>query len=472
MNVIPNYYNNVFRKEGLNKYLCRNSLNKSCSKDMPQMVKQNRQVLYAKIPQIISIRHTAKSIIGNSNSSYKKFWNQNRKVFNNMCNKLQHYHDYNKKECMRTLQLIKYDLGNTKRLKLIMHWTRYLGPERLGINYGEQNFEECPIRNCYLIRNKLYLVPLAHALIFNPKNSFKNFAYPKIGRDLSQRWIFLSREPPTHLNIPPILLKDIFNWTMTYKSDSDISIPWGIVKTKHKGQNLKGLYENILGRYENKYDMHRIRQKALSPGGKIAWFVSNCHPSSHRQSIAKELNKYITVDIYGVCGNDTCKITEDSKCLNMIQNNYKFYLSFENSLCKDYVTEKFYKILGLDILPIVYGGVNYDELMPFKDKKVFVNVFDFHTVKDLAHHILWLDSNPEEYIKYFNWKEKYESAKINYWCKLCEKLNNPQHNVEKFYGSPMNWFSKKDCVKVPLIYSNNSINLRKIKQSLKKMNNV
>ena len=43
---------------------------------------------------------------------------------------------------------------------------------------------------------------------------------------------------------------------------------------------------------------------------------------------------------------------------------YKFYLAFENALCPDYVTEKFFRTLKLPVVPIVMGGDNYENLVP------------------------------------------------------------------------------------------------------------
>jgi alpha-1,3-fucosyltransferase len=48
--------------------------------------------------------------------------------------------------------------------------------------------------------------------------------------------------------------------------------------------------------------------------------------------------------------------------MEMLDKGYKFYLSFENSLCSDYVTEKFWKILNFNIVPIVLGGANYEKV--------------------------------------------------------------------------------------------------------------
>ena len=39
----------------------------------------------------------------------------------------------------------------------------------------------------------------------------------------------------------------------------------------------------------------------------VAWIVSNCRSSSSREEYVTELKKYISVDVYGKCGNLTCK---------------------------------------------------------------------------------------------------------------------------------------------------------------------
>lgn len=58
----------------------------------------------------------------------------------------------------------------------------------------------------------------------------------------------------------------------------------------------------------------------------------------------------------------------------MLDRDYKFYLSFENSICVDYVTEKFWNALLFNTVPIVYGGADYLEIAP---KKSFINILDF-----------------------------------------------------------------------------------------------
>ena len=52
-------------------------------------------------------------------------------------------------------------------------------------------------------------------------------------------------------------------------------------------------------------------------------------------------------------------------------------MSFENSLCLDYITEKFFKALSYDIIPVVLNGANMTNIAPHHS---FINVRDFHNI--------------------------------------------------------------------------------------------
>ena len=64
-------------------------------------------------------------------------------------------------------------------------------------------------------------------------------------------------------------------------------------------------------------------------------FVSNCHSFSGREFYVTELRKHITIDVYGECGQLKCEKQKGSQCYKMAQSKYKFYLAFENAICKD-----------------------------------------------------------------------------------------------------------------------------------------
>ena len=81
---------------------------------------------------------------------------------------------------------------------------------------------------------------------------------------------------------------------------------------------------------------------------------------------------YIDIDIYG--GNSCSKLKCSGNCMDMVNTTYKFYLSFENSLCKDYITEKFWKVLPYNVIPIVLNGVDMSTLAPYHS---YIDIKDF-----------------------------------------------------------------------------------------------
>ena len=60
--------------------------------------------------------------------------------------------------------------------------------------------------------------------------------------------------------------------------------------------------------------------------------------------------------------------------MEMVNTTYKFYLSLENALCNDYITEKFWKVLPYNVIPIVLNGVDMSTLAPYHS---YIDIKDF-----------------------------------------------------------------------------------------------
>lgn len=192
--------------------------------------------------------------------------------------------------------------------------------------------------------------------------------------------------------------------------------------------------------------VEEIRNKSK----KIAWFVSHCNAISQRDTLVKKLNKYMAVDVYGKCGKLKCERNKENYCYDKLDKDYKFYLSFENALCKDYITEKLFKILTRNVIPVVYGGADYNQFAP---PHSVIDVKKFNTVRKLAEYLQMLDENPQEYLKYFEWKKSYTliNRKERTRCNLCEKLNTP--SKQKFYENILNWLDYPGVCESPKVPS-------------------
>jgi alpha-1,3-fucosyltransferase len=112
----------------------------------------------------------------------------------------------------------------------------------------------------------------------------------------------------------------------------------------------------------------------------------------------------------------------------MLEERYKFYLSFENFICTDYITEKFFEILNRTIVPIVYRGTDYSQIAPFHS---YINALDF-TPEKLAQYLKLLDSIDTLYNEYFWWKDHYrveagvDEMASNGFCDLCKTLHKDE----------------------------------------------
>ena len=189
---------------------------------------------------------------------------------------------------------------------------------------------------------------------------------------------------------------DFFNATMTYRMDSDIYWPYGFVE---KLPNAPKTDKEIALAKRN------VTRNYAEGKSKLAvWFVSHCKTDSRREFYVHILQKKSQIDIFGKCGKKFCPWTAASDCYSRIEIDYKFYLSFENSLCRDYITEKMYNILELDMVPIVYGAADYAELFP---PHSYIDALKY-SPQELSKYLDLLDKNDTLYNEYFWWKPYYK----------------------------------------------------------------
>ena len=69
---------------------------------------------------------------------------------------------------------------------------------------------------------------------------------------------------------------------------------------------------------------------------------------------------------------------------------YYFYLAFENSICTDYISEKFWRNFNQPVIPVVMGGGNYLRDAP---PNSYIDVNDFSTVEELANYLKSLQND-------------------------------------------------------------------------------
>ncbi|XP_022166630.1 glycoprotein 3-alpha-L-fucosyltransferase A-like [Myzus persicae] len=300
----------------------------------------------------------------------------------------------------------------------------YNGVSNWMVDTGQSEFlsNDCPVNRC-TISTKTKLIYSMDAVLF--REEF-NDPLSEIGRikNSKQIWILFFIQS-AHYSGFDIGNVNMINWTATYRHDSDIVIPYG----------RWAYFDPSVTRVEqlNKnYSLNKTKQ--------VAMIVSNCDTDNKRLLYAKELGKYISVDIYGQC--DGLKMIKSDNFLEILDQDYKFYLAFENSNCIDYVTEKFF-IDGLqyNVLPVVMGGrrSDYERMAP---RRSYLHVDDYESPERLARYLRWLDANDDLYNEYFRWKGTGEFIDTKFFCRLCAMLHDDDapakhyRNLERWWRPP------------------------------------
>ncbi|KAK7447796.1 hypothetical protein BaRGS_00040162 [Batillaria attramentaria] len=291
---------------------------------------------------------------------------------------------------------------------------------------GQELFvqQNCSTQACELTDYR-HATQNADVVVFTDTLFLKS--YP---RSPDQIWALFMLESP--LYTPDFRsYRSAFNWTATYRHDSTIVTPY---------EKFVPLNPSLLTRTPT-------RNYAAGKRRKVAWFVSNCYALNNRMEYARELGQYIQVDVYGDCGTFQCSRHQSDECFNMLNRDYKFYLSFENSNCRDYITEKFF-INGLknDVVPIVMGAApeDYKRAAP---PHSFIHVDYFQSPKHLAAYLHQLDHNDSLYNEYFAWKGLWDNINTYFWCRVCALAHDTKSRGVSWYRDVETWWRGGDvCI--------------------------
>ena len=311
--------------------------------------------------------------------------------------------------------------GKTK--KLIVLWTKFFGSFNGWFSFYGSPVKRCS-KTCTFSHNRSQLAH-ADAILINAVNLYEKEQDLPGTRSSKQVWILHNTECPTKTWLNMEKFNNIFNWTSMVRSDSDVPVFYGKTAIGSQSDNVE-----LSGR-------SAFQKKTAA----IAWAVGNCFSTNSREEYVRELQRHISIDIYGHCGRQRlkCPHGQELHCLS----KYKFYLAFENSHCKDYITEKLWRTYTLGSIPVVRGGGNYTKVAP---PGSYINTEDFKSPKHLADYLLQVSSDEQLYMSYMKWHKTHKLLLQDgqYWCDLCEALHRRQ-GQRQVYRRLGDWFQLDTC---------------------------
>ncbi len=247
------------------------------------------------------------------------------------------------------------------------------------------DFQDCKtllqIDSCHLTDDRSLYSRARGVLIFHKAIQEDLSNLPPSPRPRLQRWIWFNMDTPD--NTRRIKgLDGLFNLTMSYRKNADIHVRWRLTIKKNTSEVF------VLPKKER----------------LLCWVVDSKDlntTSGKRYSYYRELAQHINVDIFDSSSDD---VKGENYFLTI--SSCKFYLSFEDSIHRDYITETFNGPLAAGTVPIVLGPprANYEDFAPGSS---FIHVNDFPTPVALAEHLQKLDKDDEAYIRYFDWRQFY-----------------------------------------------------------------
>ena len=307
--------------------------------------------------------------------------------------------------------------------------------------YGENNFDfnGCKFKNCVVHKTTqpkdAYAADLAIVYFHSWSNKTDSRmeeirqAHIEAQKSLSPSvWLINGHEPPSW---------SVHHWH-NFVNNFDGAVSYGRKSLVYRpyGQATKRAVDS-------KQDINFAANKTR---GAFA-YVSNCDSSGYKRlETMQKLGKYIDVDIFGGCTkNVPCPHGDYLDCVQKLHSQYHFYLAWENSLCHDYITEKFWKVLKGDgyYIPVALGGLTVEDYTSVAPKDSFLHAYNFSSLEQLGGYMKTLMEDHAAFNKYHEWRRSYDiELGPNRNCQYCEianfasKFKREHSNIATEFNAP------------------------------------
>ncbi|KAL9925742.1 alpha-(1,3)-fucosyltransferase B [Glossina fuscipes] len=276
-------------------------------------------------------------------------------------------------------------------LPLILWWNA------MPNDYGSTSL--CDWHFCRFTTQRKHLAKAKAVLFYGSDIDIGDLPLPRFP---GQLWALLHEESPRNVAFMPYQQwLQHFNFTSTFSRYSDAPLTTYYLP---KVENLTS----------PTYVIPVADKSGQNNQGLVFFMQSDCDTMSGRDDYVRELMNYVTIDSYGAClknhelpdslqeqQHDYLNNLYSPEILKLIAR-YKFVLAYENGVCYDYITEKFWRPLTVGSIPLYFGSPTVKDWAP--NHKSFIDISDFNSPKDLANFIKKLDGNEAEYNSYLQHK--------------------------------------------------------------------
>ena len=336
---------------------------------------------------------------------------------------------------------------------------------------------QCPYKNCRFTCDKTQ-IKHADALLFHESD---------VKSEQRQDASYIAKISALHRNVPDkifILWNDEanrvdsrmdavkFNWTMSYRFDAEVAdCAYGCA------------YQRKPAARERKAFLVQLAVEFKRRSSRALWFVSNCHSAYRIDFTSRIMDAGFPVQVIGTCQrvvkykrflfsavpidswlgvllfnlirivsqllhvNEHCP--RDSDCELRHLSESMFYLSYESKNCSNYITEKFWRILRFNVIPVVIQPRRrfYEQIAP---PNSFIHAEDFgYDPARLARYLQKVAADFSLYSKYLVWKVQHDTVfsaqqtESRRLCEMCTQLNEQPSTI--YYESISSWFNS-ECI--------------------------